>query len=78
MPFASDAKSVTLLQFNERNSKGVAGCVSMVSISGGVHHARRTCNLQRNLCGKTNFIIEITNMYIYDFGPKAMLSNAGL
>ena len=25
VPFASDAKSVTLLQFNERNSKAVAG-----------------------------------------------------
>ena len=24
------------------------------------------------------FSIEITNMYIYDFGPKAMLSNAVL
>ena len=33
--------------------------------------------------GAVNFTIEITNMYIvpmyiYDFGPKAMLSNAGL
>ena len=50
----------------------------MVSFSGGVHHAQRTCNLQRHLCGETNFITEITNMFIYDFGPKAMLSNAGL
>ena len=50
----------------------------MVSISGGVHHARRTCNLQRYLCREANFIIEITNIHIYDFGPKAMLSNAGL
>ena len=30
------------------------------------------------LCHEANFIIEITNMHIYDFGPKAMLSNAGL
>ena len=79
VPFASDAKSVTLLHFNERNSKAVAGvfrwCLVM---SGGVNHARYTCNLQRHLCRETNFIIEITNMYIYDFGPKAMLSNADL
>ena len=49
-------------------------------MSGGVHHARRTCNLQMGVSeySETNFIIEITNMYIYDFGPKAMLSNAGL
>ena len=49
-------------------------------MSGGVHHARplASCNLQRHLCGETNFIIEITNMHVYDFGPKAMLSNAGL
>ena len=50
----------------------------MVSMSGGMDHARRTCNLQRHLCRATNFIIEITNMHIYDFGPKTMLSNAGL
>ena len=37
-----------------------------------------TCNLQSNHCRVANFIIEITNMHIYDFGPKAMLSNAGL
>ena len=80
LPFASDAKSVTLLQFNERDSKAVAGVfrISMVSMSSGVDHARRTCNLQRHLWRETNFIIEITNMYIYDFGPKAMLSNVGL
>ena len=76
--FASDAKSVTLLQFNERNFIGGRGCVSMVSLSVRVHHARRTCNLQRYLCREANFIIEITNMHIYDFGPKTMLSNAGL
>ena len=50
----------------------------MVSMSGGLHHARRTCNLKRYLYPEANFIIEITNMHIYDIGPKAMLSNAGL
>ena len=50
----------------------------MVSMSGGVHHARRTCSLQTHLFRVTNFAIEITNMHIYDFGPNAMLSNAGL
>ena len=81
VPFASDAKSLTLLQFNERNSKAVAGhpgCVSMVSKSGGEHHVWRTCNLQRYRCRVANFIIEITKMHTYDFGPKAMHSNAGL
>ena len=34
--------------------------------------------LKRYLYREANFIIEITNMHIYDFGPKAMLSNAGL
>ena len=42
------------------------------------HHAWRTCNWQRYHCRVANFIIEITNVHIYDFGPKAMHSNAGL
>ena len=50
----------------------------MVSMSGGVDHARRTCNSQRNLCRVANFIIEIINIHNYDFGSKAVLSNAGL
>ena len=43
------------------------------------HGARANCK-SNYLCRVAHFTIEITNMHrhAYDFGPKAMLSNAGL
>ena len=38
----------------------------------------RTCNLVRHLSREIKFTIELKHSYIYDFAPKAMLSNAGL
>ena len=38
----------------------------------------RTCNLVRHICREIKSKIELKYSYIYDFDPKAMLSNAGL
>ena len=38
----------------------------------------RTCNLVRHLCREIKSKIQLKHSYIYDFDPKAMLSNAGL
>ena len=38
----------------------------------------RTCNLVRHLCRENKSKIQLKHSYIYDFDPKAMLSNAGL
>ena len=38
----------------------------------------RTCNLVRHLCREIKSKIKLKHSYIYDFDPKAMLSNAGL
>ena len=38
----------------------------------------RTCNLVRHLSREIKSTIELKHSYIYDFAPKAMLSNAGL
>ena len=46
-------------------------------MNGCIVHVR-TCKLIRHLCRITKSTIELKHSYIYDFGPKAMLSNAGL
>ena len=38
----------------------------------------RTCKLERHLCRENKYTAEPKYDYIYDFGPKAMLSNAAL
>ena len=38
----------------------------------------RTWNLVRELCRENKSKIKLKHTYIYDFDPKAMLSNAGL
>ena len=38
----------------------------------------RTCNLVRHLSRESKFFFLLNHGYIYDFDPKAMLSNAGL
>ena len=38
----------------------------------------RTSKLVRHLCCKSKSFIKLNLCYIYDFDPKAMLSNAGL
>ena len=46
-------------------------------MNGCIVHVR-TCKLIRHLCRITKSTIELKHSYIYDFDPKAMLSNAGL
>ena len=54
------------------------GCIDIYGLGCIKQHgARATCK-GIFVVPITNFTIEITNLYIYDFGPKAMLSNAGL